>query len=114
MIRAISCHYESPELNIRLPEDLIRSTVETRFDTVASAKLTDLNFAIFDHIVHTTWVATEDNGTELSVLFNKLRHENSLQRSLEDIGQGYDKMHGQTHFRAVNNHYAGAYYTYTS
>ncbi|KAM0816630.1 hypothetical protein AB5N19_02432 [Seiridium cardinale] len=111
MIRAVSCHYEKPELDIKLPEDLVQSTAATRFDNAASGKLGDLTFSIFDHTVHTTWEAREGNASELSVLFNKTRRDISLQRCVEDLGQGYDSLHGQTHFRHING-YAASYYSY--
>ncbi|KAH6651859.1 hypothetical protein BKA67DRAFT_521610 [Truncatella angustata] len=114
MIRAVSCHYENPELNIKLPEDMVQNTIATRYDHAAAAKLSDLAFAIFDQVVHTTWEPTEDNELELSVLFNKNRHEYSLLRSVEDLGQGYAALHGQTHFRAIQGAYASSYYTYTT
>lgn len=114
MIRAVSCHYEKPELKLSLPEDMVQNTIASRYDYAAFTKLGDLTFAIFDQIVHTTWEATEDNEVELSVLFNQTRHEYSLLKSVEDLGEGHDTLHGQTHFRAIQGAYAASYYTYTS
>lgn len=111
VIRAVSCHYEKPELDIKLPEEQIRDTVATRFSYAASTKLSDLAFSLLDQTVHTTWEVTDGNEHELSVLNNKIRHEVSLLRGLEDLGQGYDGLHGQTHFRAFSGH-PSSYYTY--
>lgn len=111
VIRAVSCHYEKPELDLRLPEDLIQKTIATRFDFVTSNKLYEMVFSVFDNLVHTSWEATDDGQTELSVLFNKIRREYGLRHSLEDLGHGYDKVHGQTHFRHLTG-YASSYYAY--
>lgn len=109
VIRAVSCHYENPEEDNKLPEDAIEKLVATRYENVASTKLGDLVFAKFDLAVHTAW---DDPATRnLSVLLNKLRHDFSLLSGPEDLGLGYETLHGQTHVRFIHG-YGASYYSY--
>ncbi|KAK7698592.1 hypothetical protein SLS64_012331 [Diaporthe eres] len=109
VIRAVSCHYENPEEDNKLPEDAIEKLVATRYENVASTKLGDLVFAKFDLAVHTAW---DDPATRnLSVLLNKLRHDFSLLSGPEDLGLGYGTLHGQTHVRFIHG-YGASYYSY--
>lgn len=109
IIRAVSCHYENPEGDNKLPEDAIDKLVSTRYENAASTKLGDLVFAKFDLAVHTAWdnPATRD----LSVLLNKLRHDFSLLSGPEDLGLGYNTLNGQTHVRFIHG-YGASYYSY--
>lgn len=109
IIRAVSCYYEEPEENNKLPEEAIERLIATRYDNVASTKLGDLVFAKFDLTVHTAW---DDPATRnLPVLLNTLRHDFSLLSGPEDIGLGYETLHGQTHIRFIHG-YGASYYSY--
>ncbi|KAL1858057.1 hypothetical protein Daus18300_010169 [Diaporthe australafricana] len=109
IIRAVSCHYEAPEEDNKLPEDAIEKLISTRFDNAASTKLGDLVFAKFDMTVHTDWDDMTPQG--LSVLLNQLRHDFSLLSGPEDLGLGYETLHGQTHVRFIHG-YGASYYSY--
>lgn len=109
IIRAVSCHYEAPEEDNKLPEDAIETLISTRFDNAASTKLGDLVFAKFDMTVHTAWDDMTPQG--LSILLNKLRHDFSLLSGPEDLGLGYETLHGQTHVRFIHG-YGASYYSY--
>lgn len=109
IIRAVSCHYEIPEEDKKLPEEAIEKLISKRYENVASTKLGDLVHAEFDLAVHTTW---DDPATrDISVLMNTLRHDVSLLSGPEDLGQGYDTLHGQTHVRFIHG-YGASYYSY--
>ncbi|KAK2609593.1 hypothetical protein N8I77_003089 [Diaporthe amygdali] len=109
IIRAVSCHYENPEENNKLPEDAIERLVSTRYENIALTELGNLVHAKFDMTVHTTW---DDAATrDLSVLMNKLRHNFSLLSGPEDLGLGYETLHGQTHIRFIHG-YGASYYSY--
>jgi metallopeptidase MepB len=118
VIRAVSSHYIS---GARLPDDAIASVLAGRFEHAASKALGDHTLATFDHTVHTTWEParaadgseTDDSDfTDLSVWLNKFRHDISLLACVEDLGQGYDQVHGQSHFRAIGGSYGASYYSY--
>lgn len=123
----MSCHFSAEPAaadssSSRLPEEVIAGLVAARFEHAASKSLVDLALATFDHIVHTTWAparapdGTDDENDEdymdLSVLVNKTRREFAGLGSLEDLGEGYDKLHGQTQFRFIGGNYGASYYAY--
>lgn len=109
VIRAVSCHYENPEEDKKLPEDAIDKLISTRYENAALTKLGDLVFARFDLTVHTAW---DDPATRnMSVLLNKLRHDFSLLNGPEDLGLGYETLHGHTHVRFIHG-YGASYYSY--
>ncbi|KAI3394834.1 hypothetical protein diail_2171 [Diaporthe ilicicola] len=109
IIRAVSCHYENPEQDKKLPEDAIEKLISTRYENAASGELGNLVFAKFDMTVHTAWEDVNPQG--LSVLLNKLRHDFSLQSGPEDLGLGYETLHGQSHLRFIYG-YGASYYSY--
>jgi metallopeptidase MepB len=111
VIRAMSCHFAQPQLDIKVSEGLIDDLIATRFDNVALGQLSNLVFSTFDMTVHTSLEATLASEASLSVMFNKMRHEMGLLQGPEDLGRGYDTVHGQTHFRHICG-YAASYYAY--
>ena len=48
----------------------------------------------------------------LAVTFNTIRKEVLMAKGPEDLGHGYEALHGYSHFRAIVGKYDGCYYTY--
>lgn len=108
VIRWVSCHWEDPSKDIKVPEDAIEKLIATRYNNAASNELGNLVLAKFDMAVHTTWDPAEK---DLSVLHNTIRRQFSLLQGPEDLGLGHNIFHGQTHARYIDA-YGASYYSY--
>lgn len=105
VIRSVSCHWEHPDKDVKIPEDAIEKLTATRYENVASSKLGDLVLAHSDMAAHTTWDPAED----ISVLHNRIRRKISLLHGPEDLGLGYGTLHGETHARYIHGYGASNY-----
>ena len=97
-----------------MPDDLIKSIVNTRHINDAIFNLRQLHFGIFDMTVHEP--ASHDAAEKLdpSETFNKLRKDISQLDGPETMGEGYDWGHGEATFGHLIGGYDAGYYGYLS
>lgn len=111
-IRALSSHYTDPTGHSRIPDDLIEHLVEARDFNAALQSLVLTHQSLFDLAIHSPADAETLKGMNLAVTFNTIRKEVLMAKGPEDLGYGYEALHGYSHFRAIVGKYDGCYYTY--
>lgn len=111
-IRGLSSHYTDPTGDSRIPDDLIKHLIEARDFNAALQSLALTHQSLFDLAIHSPADAETLKGMNLAVTFNTIRKEVLMAKGPEDVGYGYEALHGYSHFRAIVGKYDGCYYTY--
>ena len=112
IIRALSSHYTDPTGQSRIPDDLIEHLIEARDFNAALQPLVLLAQSLFDLEIHSPPNAETLKSMNLAVTFNTIRKEVLMLKGPEDLGYGYEALHGYSHFRAIIGNYDACYYTY--
>lgn len=97
-----------------MPDDLIKSIVNTRHVNDALFNLRQLHFGIFDMTVHEGESHEWIKNLDVSETFNKLRHDISRIDGPEALGEDWHFGHGQATFGHLIGGYDAGYYGYLS
>ena len=95
----------------RLPENMARRVVKSRFGWLALSVLVPTFYALFDHKAHTQSLS-ELKRFDFTSYWNSLRASTYLAEGMEVYGQGWNWGHGYTQWRNAATGYSSLYYTY--
>ncbi|CAK4034113.1 Thimet oligopeptidase [Lecanosticta acicola] len=103
-----------PQPSESMPDDLIKSIIDTRHVNDALFNLRQLHFGTFDMTVHEASSHDAVKQLDASETYNKLRKDISKLDGPEELGKGYHWGHGQATFGHLIGGYDAGYYGYLS
>lgn len=96
----------------QIPDEMVESLVRAKHVNGALFNLRQVNFSLYDMMVHEPKSHEAIENLNISAIYNILRKEILLFEGPEVLGQGYEWGHGETNFGPLMNVYDAGYYSY--
>ncbi|KAL3428144.1 metallopeptidase [Phlyctema vagabunda] len=112
IIRFISCHYEDPSKERKIPEEMIQQLIDGGESNAALPALWLVFQSLFDLKIHSPPKRQDMLDMDLAIEFNSIRRDIVMIEGPESQGEALDFVQGNTHFRAIMGNYDVGYYTY--